>query len=387
MNKRIRSVIGGTGASKTISILLYLIAKAQSDKHKTVTSIVAETLPHLRKGAMRDFLNIMKTHGYYDDNRWNQTYYIYEFETGSIIEFFSVDSAGKSLGLKRDRLFMNEANRMDLDTFNQLEIRTKEFIIMDWNPVREFWYYTDFRHRDDVEEIVLTYKDNEALHPNIVKAIEKRRGNSDWWKVFGLGQLGEISGKIYTGWMELDDIPKEAELEVRGLDFGFTNDPTVIVDVYRYNGGYIIDERMYMKGMHNKNTADFILNLPQPNTLVIADGASPQNISEIGMYGINIIASNKKAGSVMSGISLIQSQNIYITKRSKNILREYRNYVFLEDSSGKLTNMPLPTDDHAMDAIRYAISYINPQYISDPISSDIYSKLIADDILYEDIGI
>ena len=198
MSKRIRAVQGGTSASKTVSIVLYLINRAQTDKKATLTSIISESFPHLKRGVMKDFLDIMKEHQYYKDNNWNKTDYTYTFETGSKIEFFSADQPDKVRGPRRDRLFINEANNIPYEAFDQLEVRTKEFIFLDWNPTNEFWYYTEVNgKRNDVEHMILTYKDNEALSPEIVASIEQRVGNKQWWKVYGEGQLGEVEGKIY----------------------------------------------------------------------------------------------------------------------------------------------------------------------------------------------
>src|SRR3990167_8189151 len=201
LKKRIRAVQGGTSASKTISIILLLIDMAQRDKEPTMTSIVSETFPHLKRGAMRDFLLIMDEHGYFNPNQLNKTDFIYTFETGSRIEFFSADQPGKVRGPRRDRLFINEANNVPHETFDQLEVRTNDIIFLDWNPTAEFWFYTEILNkRDDVDHLTLTYKDNEALNPEIVKSIEMRRERRGWWQVFGLGQLGEIEGKIYKDW-------------------------------------------------------------------------------------------------------------------------------------------------------------------------------------------
>ena len=237
LTKRIRACAGGTSASKTISILIYLIARAQSDSEPTLTSIVAESIPHLKRGAIRDFKNILQSHHYWKDANWNATDSIYTFETGSKIEFFSSDNGDKLRGARRDRLFINEANNNSLEAFNQLEVRTREFIFLDWNPDREFWFYTDILPtRNDVDFITLTYKDNEALDNEIIKAIEARKGNKSWWNVYGLGQLGEVESRIYTGWEIIDEIPHQARLERYGLDFGYSNDPTAIVAIYYYNG-------------------------------------------------------------------------------------------------------------------------------------------------------
>ena len=224
MTKRIRICQGGTSASKTFSIIFYLARLARLDDKPTLTSIVSESFPHLKRGAMRDFLIIMKELGIFENNRWNKTDSFYTFETGSKIEFFSVDQADKVRGARRERLFINEANNVSFDAFEQLEVRTKEFIFIDYNPVAEFWAFTELNNRNDVERIILTYKDNEALNQNIIDSIEQRKNRMGWWKVYGLGELGEIEGRIYTGWQIIDKIPHEARLERYGLDFGYCVD-------------------------------------------------------------------------------------------------------------------------------------------------------------------
>lgn len=324
LTKKIRIVQGGTSASKTISILLYLIAMAQTDKKKTLTSIVAESTPHLKRGALRDFKNIMMEHNYWKDNLWNATDSIYTFETGSQIEFFSADQPDKLRGARRDRCFMNEANNMELDTFDQLEVRTKEFIILDFNPTNEFWVYTEILpNRTDAELIILTYKDNEALSKEIVDSIEQRKNRKQWWKVYGEGQLGEVEGRVYTGWIQIDEIPPEARLERRGLDYGYSNDPTAIVDIYKWNGAYIFDEIIYQKGLSNKQIADILLSQDNPKILVVPDSAEPKSNDELVMYGVPVLPATKGKGSVNFGIQILQSQKIFVTKRSRNIWREY----------------------------------------------------------------
>lgn len=364
LKKRIRAIQGGTSASKTISVLLYLINLAQSDTKKTLTSVVSESVPHLKRGAMRDFKNIMQAHGYWKDANWNATDSIYTFETGSQIEFFSTDNGDKLRGARRDRCFMNEANNNSFEAFNQLEVRTKEFFILDWNPSNEYWFYTDVLGvRDDVDHITLTYKDNEALDLEIVKSIEQRKANKSWWTVYGLGQLGEVEGRVYKDWDIVDEVPHMARLEVRGLDFGYTNDPTVLQDIHKYNGGFIVDEQLYQKGMSNKQIADFILNLPNPQTLVIADSAEPKSIDEIKSYGVNIIGATKGQGSVSQGIQFVQDQRISMTKRSLNTIKCYRNYMFKTDKEGKILNDPDHQFSDPMDAIRYGLSNYKPSRV------------------------
>jgi phage terminase large subunit len=354
MSARIKAVQGGTSAGKTISIEQILIDACQRDKPGDVTSIVSESFPHLKRGAMRDFLNIMQTHGYYDDNRWNRTDSIYTFETGAILEFFSADQPDKVRGPRRKRLFINEANNVALDTFEQLEVRTKEEIFLDWNPTNEFWYYTDVEpKRDDCERIIVTYRDNEGLDQNIIKSIEQRKNRPGWWKVYGEGQLGEVEGKIFKGWDIIDEIPDEAKLVKHGVDFGYTNDPTSIVDIYKYNGSYIIDERAYQKGLSNKQIADL---LPVEDLqLIVADSAEPKSIDEIKSYGKLIVGAEKGKDSVNYGIQIVQDQKIYITSRSLNVIREYRNYLWMTDRDGRIINIPEHAYSHSMDAVRYAI--------------------------------
>lgn len=355
LKSRIRAIQGGSSASKTVSIVLYLIARAQSDKTPTLTSIVSESLPHLKRGAMMDFLNIMQAHNYFVDDRWNKSDYTYTFETGSKIEFFSIDQPRKVRGPRRDRLFINEANNTPFESFEQLEIRTKEFVFLDWNPTNEFFFYTDILgKRNDVEHITLTYKDNEALDPAIVTSLEQRMNRPGWWKVYGLGQLGEVEGKIYKDWAIIDELPHEARLERYGLDFGYTNDPSSIVAIYYYNGGYIWDEIAYQKGLSNKQLADILE--AQQKALVVADSAEPKSIDEIYSYGINIVGTEKGKDSVRQGIQLVQDQRISVTKRSINIIREYRNYLWMTDKNGKILNEPEHTFSHSMDSGRYGMT-------------------------------
>lgn len=358
LNKKIRAIQGGTSASKTISILIYLIARAQSDTEPTLTSVISESVPHLKRGVIRDFKNIMESHNYWKEGNWNATDSIYTFETGSKMEFFSADQPDKLRGARRDRCFINEANNVHLDAFDQLEVRTKEFIFLDWNPTTEFWFYTEIAgKRSDVDHIILTYKDNEACPPEIVTSIEMRKNRPGWWKVYGEGQLGEVEGRIYTGWKTIDEIPHEARLERRWLDFGYTNDPSAIGEVYYYNGGWILNENLYRKGMSNKQLADFLNSLPKAQTTIVADSAEPKSIDELRSYGLNVVGCEKGKDSVMNGIQLVQDQPISVTVNSYNILKEYRNYLFLVDKNGKILNEEDPAcANHHMSGIRYALS-------------------------------
>lgn len=365
LRKRIRGVAGGTSASKTISILLWAVQRAQlAHEGQELISIVSESFPHLKRGCLRDFLMIMEEHGYYNEARWNKTDCIYTFESGSRIEFFSADQPAKVRGPRRDILFINEANNISYETYTQLEVRTKKIIWLDWNPVSEFWFYTDVKDKETTDFLILTYKDNEALDKSIVEAIEARRSNTNWWRVYGEGLLGDSEGKIYNGWEVIDDIPHEARLERYGLDFGYTNDPTACDGIYKWNGAYILDEILDQRGLSNKQISDTLSNIPR--ALVIADSAEPKSIDEIKGYGINIIASQKGPGSVLQGIQYIQDQKVFVTKRSVNLLKEYRNYMWLTDKNGKIVNEPSPIFNHHMDAIRYGMESLTSLGIDSP---------------------
>ena len=364
LKQRIRAVAGGTAASKTISILIWLIDYGQSTKGEIMT-VVAESVPHLLLGAIRDFKNIMVSHGYWDDKNWNESKHIYTFPNKSILEFISFDKFGKAHGPRRDVLFINEANNLPYNIVDQLITRTRKIIWMDWNPTTEFWFYTEMLGvRDDIDFITLTYLENEALDEITKKEIESHRHNKAWWTVYGLGQLGQLEERIYTNWQIIDEIPHEARLERRGLDFGYSVDPTVLEDIYYYNGGFIIDEQIYQKELSNKAIADMIKNLPAPQTMVIADSAEPKSIDEIKTYGINIIPAIKGPGSVYQGIQFVQAQRISVTSRSVKTIKAYRNYVFIRDKDGKLTNDPEDSVhewSNPMDAIRYGLDSYRPR--------------------------
>ena len=361
LRKRIRAVGGGTAASKTISILVWLIDYGQSTENETMT-VVAESYPHLNLGAMRDFKNIMISHGYWNDKAWNESSHTYTFNTKTILEFISFDKFGKAHGPRRDILFLNEANNIPYNIADQLITRTRKIVWMDWNPTNEFWFYTEMLpNRDDIDFITLTYLDNEALDEVSKHEIESHRNNKQWWQVYGLGQLGDLEGKIYRDWQIIDEIPHEARLERRGLDFGYSNDPTSIAAIYKYNNGFIIDEEAYQKGLSNKQIADIIKNLNQPQVMIIADSAEPKSIDELKMYGINVYPTVKGQGSVNQGIQYVQDQRISITKRSVNGIKEYRNYLWKTDKDGKITNDPEEVFNHFMDALRYGLDSYRPR--------------------------
>ena len=359
LEKRIRAVAGGTSASKTISIIIWCTNYCQTKQEREkLVSIISESHPHLEKGAILDFQNIMKDRGYWKEDLWNQTKHTYSFETGNKLEFYSVDTYSKAHGPRRDVLFLNECNPLEYKIVDQLITRTREIVWLDWNPSEEFWFYTEILpKRDDIDFITLTYKDNEALDSIMVREIESHMNDKAWWQVYGLGQLGEIETRIYKGWQIIDDVPFEAKLMRRGLDFGYTNDPTAIVDIYYYNGGYILDEKAYEKGLLNDAIGNILSHLDK--VITIADSSEPKSIDEIRQQTkLTILPAQKGPGSINRGIGYVQQQKISVTKRSVNLIKEYRNYVWITDKDGKILNEPIDFNNHAMDAVRYAIASI-----------------------------
>lgn len=365
LKKRIRAVSGGTSSSKTISILIWLIDYCQSVPSQVCT-VVAESVPHLLLGSIRDFQSIMTENGYWVDTAWNESKHIYTFPNNSFLEFISFDKFGKAHGPRRDILFLNEANNIPYNIADQLITRTRKIVWLDWNPSEEYWFYTEMLgKRTDIDFVghngdfpPLTYLDNEALDDVSKSEIESHRGNKQWWTVYGEGKLGEIVARIYTGWQFIDEIPHEARLERYGLDFGYTNDPSAIIAVYYYNGGYILDEILFQKGMSNKQLADTLIN--QPKAMVIADSAEPKSIDEIRSYGVNIQPTIKGADSVRQGIQAVQAQKISVTNRSINVIKAYRNYLWDIDKNGRILNEPDHTWSDSMDATRYAMNSLVP---------------------------
>lgn len=357
LEKRIRVIQGGTSAGKTIAILMVLINYSQVKfKKPELTSVVAESIPHLKRGAMRDFKKIMIAHKYWKDEEWNSTDSIYTFSTGNQIEFFSSDNGDKLRGARRDWLFINEANNVTFEAFEQLEVRTKRGVYLDYNPTNEFWAITEVqKKRNDVDFLILTYLDNEALSKEIVESIEQRQNRKGWWQVYGLGLLGEVDGKIYTGWEVVEEVPKNAKFLRYGLDFGYTNDPSCLVAIYQYDGGLILHEVFYKKGMSNREIAESII--AYENGLTIADSSEPKSIDDIKSYGVNVIGAVKGADSVLNGIQNVQEQKISVTVNSPNIWREYNNYLWETDRDGKILNVPEHKYSHSMDAIRYGICF------------------------------
>lgn len=363
--KRFLIVQGGMRAGKTYPILMLITSWCQQNPDQIAT-IASMSYPHLSRGAIRDFQNIMKAAEIWEPERWNQSSKIETFSNGTIMEFISVDNMSAH-GPARNLLFVNEANDMDRETFEQLAARTTGKIIIDYNPTHEFWAHTWLlkEHADECDFIILTYKDNEALAPTIRQYIESKKPKpgekpSNWWTVYGLGQIGTLEGNIYEGWRKATpEDYKNAKLIRYGLDFGFSNDETGMVAIYQTEDGrIIIEQKLYQTGLLGSQYGDKLRAIGiDPSVLIVADSARPEIIAEIKAQGFRIIGADKNAGSVLRGIDRVKQHQIIYD--GKDLEREYLSYQWRTRRSGETLDEPQDGNDHLMDALRYAIDDMN----------------------------
>jgi len=361
LRKRVRIVQGGTSSSKTFSIIPLLIDYAIA-KPKSEISIVSESIPHLRRGALKDFIKIMDWTHIFREEQFNRSTLRYDFTNGSYIEFFSADQSDKLRGARRDVLFVNECNNITFESYHQLAIRTRRFIYLDYNPTSEFWVHKELLSDKDAEMIILTYKDNEALDSELVKEIEKARERAkestywaNWWKVYGLGQIGVIDGVIFSNWQIVKQIPEDAELLGYGLDFGFTNDPSALISVHKFNSELYIKELIYQTRLTNNDIVQKMIELGVDKYKdIIADSAEPKSIEDIYRGGFrNIYGAKKGADSIRNSIDKLQRYKINITESSTNLIKEFRGYVWTKDKNGNQTGEPIGINDHGIAALRY----------------------------------
>ena len=361
LKSRIRIVKGGTSASKTISILALLINYAINNRDKEI-SVVSESIPHLRRGALKDFLSILKGLNRYKDSQFNKSTLKYNFSNGSYIEFFSTDQPDKLRGARRTDLYINECNNVPFDAYTQLAVRTSGTIWLDYNPSNLFWVDKELIGKDDTDYITLTYKDNNALPESIVKEIEKAKEKAktstywaNWWKVYGLGETGSLEGVCIPDWKEIDRIPEDVRLLGYGMDFGYSVDPTTLIALYKWNDAYIYDEVLYKKGMLNRDISRFLTEQGIKETIV-ADSAEPKSIAELQGYGHSVYPVSKGRDSVVYGINLINQNEIYVTARSKNLKRELQGYVWSKDKEGNTLQKPTGEHPDCIDAARYILT-------------------------------
>jgi len=347
---------GGTYSSKTWSILQLLILIARHSNSKLIISVVSESLPHLKKGAIRDFFNILDespdNNSHY--NKTEQTYTI----GNCVIEFFGADEAGKVRGPRRDILFINEANNVPWETARGLDIRTRLFTFCDWNPVSEFWAHENWIDSNGNAYIHSTYQDAiEVLPTEVIANIESNKDKDpNWWNIYGLGLLGKIEGLVYSHFEQVDSLPMGEVFY--GLDFGFSVDPTVLVKNVLVGDKLYSQEMFYDKSALTNNEIAMKLNLlgikKEP---IYPDPNEPKSAEEIRQKGFTVVEAVKGKGSVEFGIQKVNQFYQHWTKDSVNCIKEQRNFRYIKDRiTGVLTDKTSHNWSHGMDARRYGVA-------------------------------
>jgi len=375
-DKRRACNVGGTSSSKTFSIMQLLILIGLHAKNPILISVVSESMPHLKRGAIRDFKNIMGAD--YDEKKHNKTEQTYPLSENGMIEFFGADEAGKVKGPRRDILFINEANNVPWTAADGLDVRTRLFTFVDWNPTSEFWAYEyesggksvpGWMHWWDTAFIHSTYMDaKHVLSDSVVNNIESKRDKDpNWWNIYGLGLLGKVEGLVYPYFTQEDSLPESGH-EFYGLDFGFSTDPSVLVHCVIRGDELHCRELIYETGMTNQAIAARMKDLgvlPHYDE-IFADAAEPKSIEEIALAGFNIKAAPKGPGSVEFGHQKVRQFKQFWTKDSLNCIKEQRNFRYIEDKNGKLTDKTTHEWSHGADSVRYACVG-NEQVKADPM--------------------
>jgi phage terminase large subunit len=352
-DKRITIEQGGTRSGKTYNILLWIIFYyTRKNKGQTIT-ICRKTFPSLRASVMRDFFEILRSYDLYREqyhNKSSSEYYL----NGNLVEFISIDQPDKIRGRKRNLLYINEANELFFEDWQQLIFRTDGKIILDYNPSDSFhWIYDKVIPRDDAEFFQTTYKDNPFLDQTIKQEIERLRDtDDDYWRIYGLGERGRSRATIFQ--FDIADEPR-GKVIAMGMDFGFTNDPTALVRVTEEGGNLYLEEMLYHTNLTNRDISDKLQDLGLTRYDEIwADSAEPKSIEELHRMGWNVKPTTKGKDSIMAGIDILKRYKIFVTKNSKNLIKELQNYKWQEDKNGNLLNRPIDSFNHGIDAVRYA---------------------------------
>jgi phage terminase large subunit len=348
---RITHHIGGTRSGKTYALLQWCIVKALENR-ETIT-IVRKTIPSLKRTVMRDFKDIMQSLGVWNDNDFNISDRVYEFYTGSVIQFISTDDADKLRGLKSSILWLEEANEIDSESYFQLMIRCTGPIILSYNPtISPFHWLREMI--DDVSRYWTNYKNNPYLEKTVVKAIEElQRTNPKAWKVYGLGEYTTNEKAVFQ-FNQCEWIPETAEFVAYGIDFGFASDPTAIVSVWKHDGEIFLLEHCYEKSMVTSDIGDVLRKLVNGREEIWADSAEPRLIEELSRMGFNIRPVIKGRDSINFGIQVMQNYKINIPKSCQNLVNEFYGYEWETDRFGRMQDKPIDFNNHLIDAARYA---------------------------------
>lgn len=364
VNPRIRGIAskGGTRSSKTWSTLQLLHLLCINSEKPLVISCVAATLPMVKRGMLRDYKQMLLAENEWDENAFNKSECTYTYTNGCMIEFFGVDNASKVHGSARDILFVNEAQTIPREIFRQLDIRTRKKVIIDFNPVRKFWGETEFVG-DRYLTIHSTYKDNPYLSEEQVSAIEKNQNDANWWRVYGEGETGGVEGNVYPEYEVIEDMPETFTGRCLGLDFGFVNDPTAIVDIRFQGWDLYVDLLCYETGLLNANIAEYLTVNGINRIVTVCDNAEQKSIVELQQKRVKAMPCIKGRGSVAGGIAQVKQFKLHITKRSVKLLDELDNYKWIKDeSTDTYTNEPIDAWNHALDAMRYGVDYLIRKY-------------------------
>lgn len=354
---------GGTRSGKTFNILLWIIFVYLTQNTRKVVTIVRRSGTALRGSVMRDFFTILQDYDLYKVEDHNKTSSEYRFN-GNLIEFVSLDEPQKIRGRKRDLLYINEANELAYEDFFQLNVRTLDRVVLDYNPSEEFhWIYDKVVPREDAEFHITTYLDNPFLDERVVAEIERLKDTDEiYWSIYGLGQKAQSRATIFQ-FGQVPQVPENIKFLGYGLDWGYTNDPTAIVGVWQDGDSLYFEEMVYEAGLTNWDIVNRIKAF-ELKGVVYADSAEPKSIDEIHKFGINIKPAKKGKDSVNHGIDLMRRHRLFWHEKSINGVREMRNYKWQEDKNGRLTNQPIDAYNHLIDAARYCVTMAlgNPNY-------------------------
>lgn len=352
--KRVVVNQGGTSSGKTYTILdvLFVLNMQHSNM---VTTVIGQDIPNLKSGAYRDAKNIWSRSAVYQQwyNRPNETDRIFVCRNGSIIEFKSFDGEQDARSGKRDILFVNEANGISYDVYWQLAIRTRRRVFIDYNPTSRFWVHDHLVGKDDVELIISDHRHNPFLSEEEHALIESI-ADKEYFRIYARGLTGRVEGLIFRNWDLVDAIPEVYKGRWIGIDFGFTNDPTSIVDVRLSEGKLFLDEVAYCRGLTNPDIAQILRTNGIDSTVgIVADSAEPKSIAELHNMNFRIEGAHKGADSVKNGIDIVKRYPLFVSRRSANIRRELLAYKWRKDRDGNVLNEPVDANNHALDAIRY----------------------------------